>query len=277
MLTWNQSIERIIMASGGSPDLRTGIRWPWISRLPVVVTGFSGCGKTELWRRLTLKHADDKLSKVPDQGYYFREKKRSTLALTTIPGQLSDVQTILSDTFFLKPSTKVNGIVFVACYGYHFIWPEQVEAVTSILPSFSLHGLRDRNSLEELATFNLTCDFIRRKWSTSPEANRPKWLLVLCNKVDLYKNEADDANDYYKLGFGSDFGHLAGTLTAKLAGGGFRYHVLPTALRPRDYLFDSPRGNLKMTSGLKQPQCDASLKLLVDTLEELCGPQQQRR
>jgi len=270
MSTWDESIQRIMNAQG-RPNLRTGLRWPWISRLPVVVTGSSGCGKTELWRRLTLKHAADDISQTPDQGYYFRRKKRSTFALTTIPGQLSDVQSLLNDSFFMNRRTKVNGLIFVAAYGYNFIWPEQVESVASILHPYSLDSLRTRNIREELATFDQTCEFIKAKWAHSPKANRPKWLLVLCNKVDLYSADADAAYGYYEPSARSPFGRTAGDLVAKLAGGGFRYHVLPTAMQPREFLFESTRGNMHMKSTLSQDQCDASINLLVDTLEEISG------
>jgi hypothetical protein len=268
MLTWDESITRISQAQG-SPNLRSGFRWPWISRLPVIVTGSSGCGKTELWRRLTLKDKADELSEGPDDGFYFRQEKRSTLAMTTIPGQLSDVRTILNDKFFIS-RRKVNGVIFVASYGYNFVWPSQVESVTTTLHPFSLESLRDRNSVEEQQTFDETCRFITEKWSRSPAANRPRWLLVLCNKVDLYWPETAAAYDNYRLGT-SDFGRAAEALVSRLAGGGFRYHVLPTALQPRNYLFDSTQGTLKTESGLSNEQCDASLKLLVDTLEELSG------
>jgi hypothetical protein len=235
----------------------------------VVVTGASGCGKTELWRRLTLKDKEDEISEKADEGYYFRPKKRSTLSLITIPGQLSDARTALNDKFFMS-RRRVNGVIFVAAYGYNFIWPSQTESVATVLDPLSLNKLRDRNSIEEQQTFDETCKFITEKWSRSPEQNRPKWLLVLCNKVDLYWQEAEAAYENYRLGT-SDFGRSAEALVSKLSGGGFRYYVLPTAFQPRNYVFDSTLGTLKTESGLSSEQCDASLNLLVDTLEELSG------
>jgi hypothetical protein len=235
----------------------------------VVVAGSSGCGKTELWRRLTLKDKEDEISEVADEGYYFRKKKRSSLALITIPGQLSDTRTILNDKFFMS-RRKVSGVIFVAAYGYNFIWPSQIESVTTALNPFSLNKLRDRNSIEEQQSFDQTCKFITEKWSLSPAANRPKWLLVLCNKVDLYWQETDAAYENYRLGT-TDFGRSAEALASKLSGGGFRYYVLPTAFQPRNYVFDSTLGPLETESRLSPEQCDASLNLLVDTLEELSG------
>jgi hypothetical protein len=272
MLTWDESISQI-EASQGSPTIRSGVRWFWIRRLPVVVTGFSGAGKTELWRHLTLKPAEDRISSGPDEGYYFRAKKRSTLALITIPGQLSNKSTILSDKY-MDRSAKVHGVIFVASFGYNFIWPGlQAEAVASSLRPYSLPSLTKRNKDQELDSFNEICTFISEKWSRSPKVNRPKWLLILCNKIDLYWDETDAAHKYYRLGSG-DFGRAAAPLVEKLAGGGFRYHVLPIAIQPRNYLFDSTNGSFKRESTLSEAQGDASMNLLVDTLEELCGPQQ---
>jgi hypothetical protein len=269
MLTWDQAVERISQ-SDGAPSLKSGIRWPWISRLRVVVTGSSGCGKTELWRHLTLKDKPDEISQGSDEGYYFRKKGHSALALTTIPGQISDKRTQLNDKFFSGPG-KLNGVVFVAAYGYNFIWPGKVESVATSLNPFSLNKLRDRNSIEELQTFDETCKFIAEKWSKSSEENRPKWLLVLANKVDLYWSDVGDAYGYYRLG-ASDFGRSAEILTSKLSGSGFRYHVLPTAFQPRDYEFDSTiLGNLKTASSLSREQCEASVNVLVDALEDLSG------
>lgn len=271
MMNWDESISQI-GASQGSPTLRSGRRWLWYSRPPVIVTGYSGAGKTELWRRLTLKPAEDKVSAGPDEGYYFRKKKRSTLSLITIPGQLSNTRTSLLSTKYMERSAPVNGVIFIACFGYNFIWPGlQADAVASNLNPFSLQSLTKRNKDRELNTFAETTKFITEKWSGSPEANRPKWLLVLCNKVDLYWDETVAAYNHYRLGSG-DFGLSASALVENLPGV-FRYHVLPIAIQPRHYRFNSISGTLERKSTLSDAQGDASLNLLVDTLEELCESQ----
>jgi hypothetical protein len=60
-------------------------------------------------------------------------------------------------------------------------------------------------------------------------------------------------------------------LKADLEGGDFDYHVLPVALRPADYAFSAAQGMLKASSILTTAQCDASLGVVAEVLEELCG------
>lgn len=273
MLEWTDAVKQID-ESRGSPSIRSRFWWYSFPRRPVAVVGFSGAGKTELWRQLTLGHAKDEASETFDSGYYFRNAKRGALNLTTIPGPDSRDCSIVKDQLFADSGTSINGVIFVACYGHNYIWPGKSEAVASSIRPVSRRELIKRNSGEELALFKETCELIAKKRSIADPAKSAKWLLVLCNKADLYWDKIDTANDYYGFNADSDFGNLARDLVANRAGPGFRYHVLPTAIRMRDYKFDSTQGSLEFRSRLSQPQCDASLNLVVEALEELSGRQQ---
>ena len=272
MPNWDDSVARI-SASREGPKLRSGPRWFWISRLPPVpVLGASGAGKTELWRLFTGRSAKDELSLQIDEAYYFGETKRLAQGLIAIPGQLCTARRENEERFFGNGATAIAGVIFVACYGYNFIWPKRVEAVANDLSEVSAASLSDRNSNEELTRFEDTCRLITEKWNVAASDKVcPKWLLVVCNKVDLYWDEINTAKGYYSYGSGSAFDHHAKTLVGNLAGAGFTYHVLPAAMTPRDYTFESARGTLRVASTLTPDQCHASLSALVDKLGELSG------
>jgi hypothetical protein len=274
VVNWDDSVAQI-SASEEGPTLKSGRKWFWIPGLPPVpVLGAGGAGKTELWRLLTGGSAEDQLSSNVDEKYYFGEtkgRKSPAFPLVTVPAQLGDGRRDAEEVLFKNATTAITGVIFVACYGYNFIWPKVVGTVDHEFSDFSTAGLSDRNINKEVERFEETCELIQGKWNMGPDKNCPKWLLVICNKVDLYWDEIDTAKGYYSDGCGSDFDSIAGSLTGNLAGSGFTYHVLPAAMTSRVYLYQSTRGTLRVEPTLKQPQCDASLNALVDKLGELCG------
>jgi hypothetical protein len=273
MSNWDDSVTRIL-ASGGGPTLKSGRKRFWKPRQPPIpVLGAAGAGKTELWRLLTGGSAKDQLSLTVDKKDYFGTTKRSARALITIPAQIGQDRLEAEKIFFKSETASVKGVIFVACYGYNFIWPQQVGTVDNEaeFSEFSVASLSTRNSNKELERFADTCKLIQEKWELAPREICPQWLLVICNKVDLYWDEINTAKGYYDDGCGGSFDDLAQTLVGNLSGQGFSYHVLPAAMRSRDYIYKSDRGTLKVAPTLTQAQCDASLNVIVDKLGELCG------
>jgi hypothetical protein len=238
----------------------------------VAVLGSSGSGKSELLRQFTKNSPPEGISLVRESGLYIPEKKNSAIALTTIPGQIGSGRGRAERDFFENSATRLRGVIFVASFGYDYVWPGKVESAASVIRPYTLDGLRDHNSLQELTRFEETCALITQKWRCAEEDSaHPRWLLVLVNKADLWWQEAPAAQETYELGADSDFGERARVLKADLEGGDFDYHVLPVALRPADYAFSAAQGMLKASSILTTAQCDASLGVVAEVLEELCG------
>jgi hypothetical protein len=198
--------------------------------------------------------------------------KNTAIALTTIPGQIGSGRGQAERYFFENSETRLRGVIFVASFGYDHIWSSKVESAASQTRPYTLSRLRDHNSLQELTRFEETCALITQKWRSSDEDNNhPRWLLVLANKADLWWQEIGVAQQNYELGANSDFGERARALKADLEGGDFDYYVLPIALKPAEYVFSAAQGMLKAPSILTAAQCDASLSVVAEVLEELCG------
>lgn len=272
MPTWDEAAAEI---DAGHSNIRLARRrwFPWISRTPIAITGPSGSGKTELWRQLTGRPAKDKLSDKADEGYAFLRRRKS-LALETIPGQASPERDDLFDRLF-GPGKRLKGIIFVASYGFSYVWPELANQVAAELgnPANLTAALRERNFGREYDSYKETCDRIRRKFARPGEARlRPDWLLVIVNKADLYWPNISDAKDYYTFGCNSQFDEETQRLFRDLGGlAGFTYKTIPAAMRPVGYNFLSDRWSFNTDSALSAEQRDASLYSIVKTLEELCG------
>src|SRR5205823_8957453 len=128
--------------------------------------------------------------------------------------------------------------------------PEEADATAYELPSFDLEALSERNIRRELASFQETCDKIKQKHLLAPSPFRPRWLLVIVNKADLFWDGVAQARDYYAPHSGSVFDGYAQSLMRQLGTLAIRYEVFPVALRAADFSFQSNRGNLEVASQL---------------------------
>lgn len=276
MPNWDQAVSEI---SAGTTNIDIQKRhWaPWIPRTLIAITGSSGAGKTELWRRLTGRKVKDARSTAPDEGYYF-PRRRISLALDTIPGQPSPERDKLLDELF-GINFRLSGIVFVACYGYDYIWPSlsDMVAASDLKPDRREqrpyeHQLRDRNIRRELDNYRDTCNRIRQKTSGAESRNnRPRWLAVIANKADLYWPEIHNARNYYTFGCNSEFDEITQKLiedTRNLVQ--FTYRVIPAIMNPIGYSFQSDLWSYETPSKLSTAASKASLHTVARTLEELC-------
>jgi hypothetical protein len=270
--TWHEGVAAI--ATGTTPDPGDRRRWmPWIKRVPIVVTGSAGAGKTAIWRHLTGGSAPDAMSTTVDQGYFFSSNsRRRNLAITTIPGQTSEQRYLDLDRYF-GSTTAVRGIIFVASFGFDRVWPGESDLTAAELPRLDIDDLSGRNIQRGLRSFQETCGRIRQKFSIAREPDsKPRWLLVLANKADLYWDAIDQAERYYAPGYGSEFDREAQQLLEDLGRMmNFQYEVLPMALTPIPYEFASNRGSFLVESQLGQRHAEASLDLLGNALERLNG------
>jgi hypothetical protein len=236
--------------------------------VPLAITGSSGAGKTKIWSRLTVRTQPDAISLTTDDGYMLIRRKHA-LALTTVPGQLSRSRYVTLEILF-GPSTVLRGVIFVASNGFDHIWPRNADLVANSLAAYDLQTLRKRNLREELSNFRDICDKVIQKHLTAPQF-APQWLLVAVNKADLYWDQLDSSERYYLPGSGGDFDLVAQGLINRVGNLSLDYRVLPLATESSEYALRSVRGTIHAQSQLTQQQCDASVKCVIETLEELCG------
>jgi hypothetical protein len=169
---------------------------------------------------------------------------------------------------------RVTGVIFVASFGFDYIWPDRSDVVgAEIYPDVSIRRLSDWNIDREDESFLETCREIRRKCTADiPVELKPRWLVVLVNKVDLYWDAIDRAKAHYVPGCESPFDKVAGRLVKDIGELiPFTYVVLPITVSPGQYVFDSNYGGFDIEPQLEQHHADASLNLVETTLEGLCG------
>jgi hypothetical protein len=163
--------------------------------------------------------------------------------------------------------------VFVASFGFDHVWPQQADTVAAELSSVNMDRLSDWNVKRELESFQETCREIRRKYQqTSDPSSRPRWLLVLVNKVDLYWDALDSAAAYYLPTSIGPFNEQAQRLLNDIGGlAQFQYIVLPVTIDPAAYAFRSNFGSFEIESQLASHHGNASIAALGSALEELSG------
>ncbi|MEW2117728.1 ATP-binding cassette domain-containing protein [Streptomyces sp. NPDC005474] len=266
MASWPEAVARI--SSGGGPALDVQhARFKIRRGSPIIVMGPSGSGKTRLWSHLTQNSPPDQMSVSTDDGYLVR-RNRQAHSIITIPGQFSKTRFFDTDDLF-GSETRIEGIIFVASYGYDRVWANQ-DVVASWLESYDLETLRQRQMRNELDKFSDLCRLILQKRDLALPDSQPKWLLVVVNKLDLFWGSSEDARKYYQVGNDGDFGARAATLMQQL-GTAMNFQILPVAALPGDYAFNSSRGSLTQTSFLNSDRCNTSVSCLVETLGELCN------
>ena len=174
--------------------------------------------------------------------------------------------------WFFGESTILEGVIFVASFGFDTVWPDEVEDVAASLGNADIEVLGARNTTVELDSFRETCAKIAEKRTVAGGNTGPRWLLVLVNKVDLYFDGIEQARKYYAPGSNTEFDRVAKNLIRQLSGlGPFRYDVLPVPLAPHDYHFTPGfLPPLESTTQLGPQAGEASFSVFVSLLEELC-------
>jgi hypothetical protein len=272
LLSWTDAASRIDAAATAAPaslDLNKRL-FGRMRRSALVITGNSGAGKTRLWSRLTSRQRPDEMSLTRDDGYMVSPNNRS-LALVTIPGQPVRPRYTAFEMLF-GPDKQVDGVIFVASNGYDHVWPAHSELFGRNLQSnqsYDLPSLRLRNKLYEAENFRDVCHQIIRKHYAAAEPLRPRWLLVLVNKADIYWDERADAENYYLPGCGSDFDQKVTEMRTMIGMAAINYYVLPVATQVAAYDFRSSLGPIRKAAALNQAQSVASLESVVEMLGSL--------
>lgn len=264
VLNWTQATDRIAAASPSSLQLEQR-RYAGLARIPVIITGNSGAGKTRLWSALTGKKFVDSSSRNTDDGYLF-QAHRTPIALVTVPGQDSLPRfSTLRQVF--GPGSRLDGVIFVASFGYDHLWPGRpANSAAAGLASITEQELLEWNRRLERDAFREICTRISEM---SAFRSPPHWLLVVVNKVDLYWNRIGDAAQYYMPGGKTEFDKIATDLLVGVGMNNLKYDIVPCATSPGNYAFDSARGRISTASQLDKTQCSAAVRCVIDKLEEL--------
>ncbi|WP_319451220.1 MULTISPECIES: hypothetical protein [unclassified Mycobacterium] len=280
MIMWPEAVD-LIEAGGPPPKFKT--KKIAIHKSFVVITGPSGVGKTHLWSALTGRGATTGPSSAIEHGYMAMTSERSRqflglhrhLAMNNVPGRNSSQRFEALDLLF-HSQTPVHGVVFVASGGYDHIWPENADIVADKLRNndqgwkYDIAGLRARNLDQEQESFREICIGIQQKITISRDATaRPRWLLVLVNKADLYWGGRGEIEARYLPGSGSEFDNHRADLIATVGNNTVQYLVSPLVTRPSEYRFQPSSPAISAPSHLTDGQRDAALSCLAQNLEEL--------
>lgn len=209
------------------------------------------------------------MSVTTDDGYMVSPHRRAA-TLTTIPGQPSRERASAMNQLF-GPQTRLDGVIFVASYGYSEIWQRNIDVVANNLSPYDIRSLLEWNRRQEVDNFSEVCNRIVDKHELTDGNGGPRWLLVLANKADLYWPTIAAAESYYRRGSSTDFDQHAQRMLSQLGSLAIDYRVLPVATQALDFRFGSSRGLITAQTQLTNDQCDASLLCLVETIGELCN------
>jgi hypothetical protein len=283
VLAWNDALNAILSAQG--VETEGSVDWKLRrERLKVLILGPSGAGKTEILAQLTGKTPGGVRSDTPETGYrVLRNTPRRMMELTAVPGHVCGRGRLMDDLF--RNTSLLEGAIFVACFGFNYIWPGSVPVIAENLrtsPSSpagkpGLSDLRDRNAENELRIFRELCRRLRTKWDNASNlGERPRWLLILVNKIDLYasSDELEAARTYYRPDGAIGFGRvLENELRAIQEDAGFNIRLLPALAHPKTYEFDHAEdfAGFSTASELDIANRWKAVQVLSETLEELCG------
>ena len=268
---WQEAVNRV----GGSglvkrlsPRKRIPFRKP---RVPVVITGASGAGKTELFSLLTGNKVPSGMSLTTDEGRRYIEHQKAVHSLITIPGQASKERK-LAQNFVFGNEARISGLIHVCCYGFNEIWSTNRRQLIRSLNERNLENLIEANRENELGELKETLRLVHDKIRDEPRELHPKWIIVLVNKADLFWNDINDARGYYHpldnriSRFKSellDFENSIGSVTP------LRVEVLPFATMSKDYNLQDVKFSAQVTSQLTSFEREDLNSTFFQLLEEL--------
>lgn len=119
--------------------------------------------------------------------------KRPVIA-RTIPGQISRERDAGIHEVF-SSHRSLEGLIYVTDWGYTDIREEAVRRDYIENKGLDTIGkLRKFNLDAEIRDLEIVSERIRELWS---RCKRPKWIMIACNKTDLYHKTINEAQDYY--------------------------------------------------------------------------------
>lgn len=163
----------------------------------IAIMGRENVGKTVLNDAMQMRTRELSFD-LPDASY---DAERDLITVgkwsnvvTIIPGQKVKQNDVWRRTVFSEDN-KLNGIIYVASYGYSV--PRDPGVREDMLANFNtIDELREHTLALELAEFRDVCAEVRRCYN---QTQKPSWLLVVATKADLFYEEISEVERYYSF------------------------------------------------------------------------------
>ena len=236
-------------------------------KIEIAVTGLSGAGKTVLLDHLTGqayhrgyappgRSRSSETGKMPAKGF--------RIGLSTIPGQDSRIrQTAIAKIFETK--RPVDGVIHVVSNGYvsqHETTAREVLAED--LHITTIEQLRQHFLEAELYDLEATLNLIR---GSMRKSRKPKWLIIVVAKSDLFYDRILEAERYYSPSGNSAFTEKMKQFLGQVGSDNFDWEAVPVATWIEDFHW----GSEILPSQLKPDQRDYFVGKFAETLEKHCG------
>jgi hypothetical protein len=230
-------------------------------------TGMQGVGKTVLFDHLT--------GRAYRRGYkpLGRSRRVETaslkvpqrrLRMSVVPGQVDNVRLHATDNLFRGKKT-VHGVIHVVANGFVEVRTQAArDALVKEARLESVTDFRNHQLSAELADLDLTCELIR---NAIRESNRPTWMLVAVDKVDLYYPEISRTEEYYAPSAKSRFTERLELLQQQVGTDRFTWDAVPVCAWLEDFHWNGST----VPSTLKPHERDHYLAAFIDVLEEFCA------
>lgn len=209
-----------------------------IGSTEILVTGRPNVGKTILVKQLE-GSARQVNFELPNESFTVENDAvrfgNKTKLLRTLPGQTSLVRLKGINTTFHE-NTNLIGIIHTVDFG--FTIPRDSTIRKSLLEESNINTiqkLREYNLVNEIdellkLTTNIEQSIVRQQ--------SPKWLLIAVNKTDLYKDELDDALDFYHPLGKSAFSRELQRMQANIGKNHFPIYVAATCSHKENFIWN---------------------------------------
>ena len=265
-LTW------VLPAAKEAYDNREAIQGLW-DRLATLLlgkkqsigfTGLGGVGKTVLFDHLTGAayrpgYTPPGTSRHKEKGKVSRHRKR--MHMTVVPGQDSPARLEVTDDLFgAKP---VDGVVHVVANGFVELRSGAARETLVRTGLQTIESFRQHQLEQELRDLDLTCEMIRASMRNN---DKPKWMIVVSDKVDLYYDSVLEAEKYYSPGSGSKFSARIEEMQNRVGRDRFDWVAAPACAWLEDFEWNGQ----VVPSKLKPLDRDYFIGQLIDLIGAYC-------
>lgn len=232
-----------------------------IGATQIVVTGHSGAGKSILTAQLH-GSARSLYYEAPKESLN-TEVEAVTLGewaklVRVLPGQKA--RRVKGEIEAFQNNASLEGVIHVVDFGY--VSPRDPIAIDALINHdkiITLHDLRARNLRLEIADLNDLLNDLRKLYNQN---KRPKWLLVVVNKVDLYPNERKNALMHYHPNGEGEFSKALAKFQHEIGIQNMPIYIAEVCAHELDFMWN---GSV-FKSDLARQQQNAMLKSLAETL-----------
>lgn len=230
----------------------------------VVVTGHSAAGKSFLVAQLhgrarELFFEDPKESlKVEVEALTIGEWARLVRVLPGQPGRR-----VVGEMESIDTNRDLQGVIHVVDFGY--VSPRDPAQAKSLLLRDGLDTidkLREHNLKGEIRDLTLLIGSILKARSNF---NRPNWLAIIVNKVDLFPHLLDETLAYYHPDGTGAFGKELSRLQGQLGSDSFGIYIVPACANETDFAWNDQT----VKSALARDDQDKMLRELVKSLAHI--------